>query len=391
MRIEDIEIRNYRSFREVSLRNLPQLAILVGPNGSGKSTLFDSFGFLKDAMTHTVATAVGRRGGFEELVSRGAEGPMAIRVQFGESGGGITTYHLEITARAGRVVVAREVLRHRWGPHGKASRLVDFREGDGYAVTNESRCGQERVGDQRRPYRLADPSALAIKGLGQFRQFPVVSALRSRIENWHISPLDISHARRSVEMGYAEQLSISGDNVAQVAEHLHRRHPERFARVLEALGRRIPGASRVKVRPMEDGGLALWFGDESFRDPFSARFVSDGTIKMFVYLLLLYAPAAHPLLVMGEPENHLHPDLLPELVEEFRDYARRGGQVFVSTHSPCFLNGAGLEEVFWFAKADGFTSVRRVSTDDLLRDLVADGERLGMLWRQGLLEGAAAQ
>lgn len=391
MRIEGIEIRNYRSLGDVKLRDLPQLSIVVGANGSGKSTLFDVFGFLKDAVTHDVNTAVTRRGGFKELVSRGTDGPITITVRFREGDGGLATYGLRVTRRAGRVVVAREVLHYRRGPYGKPSRLVDYRDGDGYAVTNESRCGRKGVGEQRRAYRLADPSTLAIKGLGQFRQFTVASALRSLMENWHISDFDMSHARRSAEAVFPEQLSTTGDNVVRAAEHLHRQHPERFARILEAMGHRIPGVSGAEVKPTEDGRLSLRFRDESFRDPFGARFVSDGTIKMFAYLVLLYAPAAHPLLAVGEPENHLHPDLLPELVEEFRDYARRGGQVFVSTHSPCFLNGAGLDEVFWLAKDDGFTSVRRASSDDLLRNLVAEGEKLGMLWRQGLIQGAAAQ
>lgn len=115
---------------------------------------------------------------------------------------------------------------------------------------------------------------------------------------------------------------------------------------------------------------------------------SDGTIKMFAYLILLYDPKPHPLLAVEEPENQLYPDLLLELVEEFRDYAKRGGQVFVSTHSSFFLNGTKLDEVFWLVKQDGFTEVRRAANQQLLKDLVAEGDKLGTLWRQGLFEGA---
>ena len=111
MHIENIRIQNYRLFRRVELGNLPQLTIVVGANGSGKSTLFDVFTFLKDALTHNVASAVTRRGGFTELVSRGSEGPIGITVQFRESGGRLATYVLEIANENGRVVVGREVLR----------------------------------------------------------------------------------------------------------------------------------------------------------------------------------------------------------------------------------------------------------------------------------------
>ena len=65
-------------------------------------------------------------------------------------------------------------------------------------------------------------------------------------------------------------------------------------------------------------------------DPFIDRYVSDGTMKMFAYLVLLHDPAPHQFLCIEEPENQLYPTLLHELAEEFRDYAQRGGQVFVS-------------------------------------------------------------
>lgn len=391
MRIENIEIRNYRLFRKAKLGDLPRLTIIVGANGSGKSTLFDVFTFLKDALTHNVRAAVERRGGFQELVSRGSEGPIGITVQFRESGGRLATYILEICTRDGRVEVGREVLRYRRGRYGKPWHFVDFSGGEGYAITNESVYGQEGAEAEREEYKLEDASVLAIKGLGQFERFRVVSEFRSLIENWHISDFHISEARPSVEAGYAEHLSTRGDNVAQVAQYLYRNHRDRFDRVLEAMRTRVPGVGAVEAKPTEDGRLVLRFRDQAFRDPFIARFVSDGTIKMFAYLILLYDPAPHPLLAVEEPENQLYPDLLLELVEEFRDYARRGGQVFVSTHSPYFLNGAGLDEVFWLAKEDGFSTVRRASTDDLLRNLVTEGDKLGTLWRQGLFEGAGPQ
>ena len=216
----------------------------------------------------------------------------------------------------------------------------------------------------------------------------MVSELRSLIEGWHISDFHIADARPSSEAGYAEHLSTRGDNVAQVARYLYENHREQFEKVLQAMGQRVPGVSYVEAKPTEDGRLVLRFHDGNFVDPFIGRYVSDGTIKMFAYLALLYDPSPHPLLAVEEPENQLYPDLLRELIEEFRDYARRGGQVFISTHSPDFLNGADLGEIFWLVKEGGFTSVRRASDSELLRALVQEGDLPGALWRQGLFEGA---
>ena len=387
MQIEALEIKNYRQFRDTKLPDLPRLTIVVGANGSGKSTLFDVFSFLKEALTQNVASAVARRGGFRELVSRGEAGPISITVKFRESGGRLATYQLEIAEVDGRPVVDREVLKFRRGQYGQPWHFVDFSRGRGAAITNEAAYGQEGVEAQRKDHVLDDPSVLAIKGLGQFKEFRVVAEFRSLIENWHISDFHISDARPSPEAGYAEHLSTRGDNIAQVAQYLYEHHRDRFDRVLQVMSERVPGVNSVEAKPTEDGRLVLRFKDGSFKDPFIARYVSDGTIKMFAYLVLLYDPKPHPLLAIEEPENQLYPELLRELVEEFRDYARRGGQVFVSTHSPDFLNGANLDEIYWLIKKDGFTTVKRASENETLRNLVEAGDLPGALWKQGLFEG----
>ena len=386
MQIEEIAIKNYRLFRGIELKKLPSMTVVVGANGSGKSTLFDVFTFLKDALAENVAAAVARRGGFRELVSRDTDGPIEITIKFRESGGRLVTYQLAVGVENRRVVVEREVLSYRRGQRGKPWRFIDFSRGSGRAITNESAYGQEGAVEERMDYALDDPSILAIKGLGQFQEFRVVSELRSLIENWYISDFHVADARPSVDAGYAEHLSTKGDNVALVAQYLYENHPERFDRVLQAMRRRVPGVTGVEAKPTDDGRLVLRFQDGSFKDPFIARYVSDGTIKMFAYLVLLYDPKPHPLLAVEEPENQLYPHLLWELSEEFRDYAWRGGQVFVSTHSPEFLNGVELDEIFFLVKKNGFADVIRASKNETLRSLIKGGDLPGPLFRQGMFE-----
>lgn len=387
MQIESIEIENYRVFQRARMDKLPRLVALVGANGTGKSTLFDVFSFLKAALAHNVGKAVGQRGGMRELKSRGQTGPVRIGIKFRESGGRLATYELEIDEIDGRVVVEREVLKFRRGQRGKPWHFVDFSRGRGTAITNEQQYGEEGAEEQRAEYSLDEPDVLAIKGLGQFKDFRVVAEFRSLIEHWQISDFHIAEARPSTEEGYAEHLSTRGDNLAQVAQYLYTYHRERFDAVLEAMKRRVPGVTHIEAKPTEDGRLVLRFQDGSFRDPFIARFVSDGTIKMFAYLVLLHDPKPFPLLAVEEPENQLYPALLPELAEEFRAYARRGGQVFVSTHSPDFLNALQLDEIYCLKKENGFTTITHASDSENLRALVEAGDLPGYLWKQGLFEG----
>ena len=386
MQIESIEIKNYRALKSTKLENLPSLVALIGANGTGKSTVFDVFSFLKDSLTGNVGKAVMKRGGFRELVSRGTDGPIQIVLKFRESGGRLATYELSIGQIDGQAVVENEILKFRRGQHGRPWHFVDFSRGKGKAITNESMYGSPDAEAKRDDYVLDAPDILAIKGLGQFKEFRIVSEFRSLIENWHISDFHIADARPSAEDGYAEHLSTRGDNIAQVAQYLHTYHRERFDKILKAMENRIPGVTKVEAKPTEDGRLVLRFQDGAFKDPFIARFVSDGTIKMFTYLVLLNDPKPFPLLAIEEPENQLFPDLLLLLAEEFREYAARGGQVFVSTHSPYLLNALRLNEIYWLKKTDGFTTIEKADNSPQLRALIEEGDLPGALWKQGLFE-----
>ena len=392
MQIESIEIKNYRLFRDTKLENIPRLCVLVGANGTGKSTLFDVFSFLKDALAMNVGKAVSKRGGYKELASRGfADEPIELTLQFRLEITGkdrLVTYVLKIApGKDGRPIVEREVLRYKRGVSGKPYHFLDFANGKGYSIINEEDFSKAEEKLKREDQELDAPDILAIKGLGQFERFKAASAFRIMIENWHISDFHVSEARPSQEDGFAEHLSTRGDNLPLVANFLFEHHKDRFDRVLESMKRRVPGVSVVEPKQTEDGRLVLRFQDGSFKDPFIARHVSDGTIKMFAYLVLLNDPKPYPLLAVEEPENQLYPDLLPELAEEFRDYARRGGQVFISSHSPDFLNALTLDEIYCLRKDNGFTQASRASASENLKSLFEAGDLPGYLWKQGLFEG----
>ena len=394
MQIEYIRLKNFRAFRDVTLRDLPKFCVLVGANGSGKSTLFSVFGFLRDAMNSNLTAALGRLGGnrgVAEVRSRNSTGPIEIelklRVALRQGKTNLITYELHIDEEDGHPVVLREVLKYRRGSSGKPWHFLDFSRGEGDAVTNELESVTDEQDLRRERQILKRKDILAIKGLAQFERFPAVVALGDLIENWHLSDFHISRARPEQEAGYAEHLSREGENLSLVIEYLHEQYPDVFDSILERLKTRVPGIDRVEAKTTEEGRVLLKFQDGAFEDPFLARFVSDGTIKMLAYLVLLHDPHPQPLLCVEEPENQLYPSLLWELAEEFRAYAQRGGQVFVSTHSPDFLNATQIDELFMLVKVGGYTEVRRARDDSQIAAFVAEGDQLGYLWKQGLFAG----
>ena len=392
MKIESIRLKNFKAFKDAELIDLPNFCVFVGANGTGKSTIFSVFGFLKDAITSNVSTALAKLGGsrgFSEVRSRNATGPIEIELKFREgSDMPLTTYFLQINEENGRVIIEREILKYRRGSGGQPWHFLDFSRGKGSAVTNELMSVNDVKELTREEQTLKSPDILAIKGLAQFKRFPAVVALGNLIENWHVSDFHISRARPEQEAGYAEHLSREGENLSLVIQYLHNHHPAEFNQILELLKQRIPGISQVESKTTEEGRVLLKFQDGSFEDPFLARYVSDGTIKMLAYLTLLYDPSPHPLLCVEEPENQLYPRLLHELAEEFRNYANRGGQVFVSTHSPDFLNATTVDEVFWLVKEEGYTQIRRANENAQVVAYMKDGDQMGYLWDQGFFEGS---
>lgn len=397
MKIESLRLKHFKAFHDIHLKDIPSFLVVVGANGSGKSTLFEVFGFLHDCLKGTVRQALDKRGRFAEVLSRGCDplkDTILIELQYRMEITGVerlVTYSVEIGEEKGVPVVLKELLRYKRGRYGSPYHFLNFVRGEGYAITNEEEFNKPDEELDRETQKVASDS-LAIKGLGQFERFKAASAFRNLIENWHVSDFHISAARgRKDAAGNTEHLSESGENLPLVARHLHEQHPAVFEKILKTMARRVPGVAGVEPKLMDDGYLTLRFQDGSFKTPFLDRYVSDGTIKMFAYLVLLHDPKPHPLLCVEEPENQLYPQLMAELAEEFRGYANRGGQVFVTTHSPDFLNALQLQEVCWLVKRNGRTEIHRARDNSQISAYVSEGDQLGYLWKQGFFDGVDPQ
>ncbi len=380
-RIEYLKVQNFRALRDVEFKDLTPLTVLLGPNGSGKSTVFDIFAFLAECFENGLRRAWDKRGRTKELRSRGAEGPVSIEIKYREPGYPLITYHLAVDESAKGPVVVDEWLSWRRGPHGRPFRFLEYRSGQGRAMSGELPDGQ----DQRVEIPLKSADLLAVDALGQFGTYPRIAALRDFITGWHVSNLSADSARGQTEAVPQERLSRSGDNLANVIQYLGEQHPERLADVFEALRRRVPCVESVLAETMADGRLLLKIKDAHFADPVLARFASDGTLKMLAYLVMLHDPSPPPFIGIEEPENFLHPRLLVELAEECRA-ATASTQLLATTHSPFFLNALRTKEVrvLW-RDDDGFTQTTCVADLPGITEFVDHGALLGHLWMEGQL------
>ena len=379
--IEAIHIENFKALKSIDLTELPQLAVFVGKNGVGKTSLFCVLSFLKSCLSHNVRVALQHEGGFngfKDVITRGVDQSESIVIQlkFYLTIAGkrrLATYYLAIGLESEEPVVRREILRYKRAAHGAPFHFIDFSQGKGLAVSNEEDFSKPDIGLTREE-QAVDPDVLAVSSLGQLKRFKAATAFRELIENWHISDFDINQARGKKTQELATHLSRSGDNLPSVALHMKNEHSDIFEMVLQKVRDRVPGISDIEVKP-EGDSLLIRYADNAFQDPFLDKNVSDGTIKMFAYLLLLHDPKPHKVLCVEEPESHLYPELMTVLAEDFQEYTSKGGQVFVSTHSPQFLNAIPLESLFLIEKSQGVSRIMPFTADPLVRSQMEAGSR----------------
>lgn len=378
-RIEYLRVENYRALKQVELKNLTPMTVLLGPNGSGKSTVFDVFAFLSECFESGLRRAWDRRGRAKELKTRGSDGPVVIEIKYKEPGFPVITYHLAVDEHKGAPIVVEEWLQWRRGRHGKPFRFLEYREGHGRAISGELPDEQ----DTRREIQLKSPDLIAVNALGQFAEHPRVAALRDFITGWYVSYFSVEDTKGQPEAGPQERLSRTGDNLANVVQYLGEQHPERLEKIFSVLRSRVPRVERVLAEAMPDGRLLLQIKDAPFDHPVLARFASDGTLKMLAYLVLLYDPNPPSFIGIEEPENFLHPRLLPELAEECRAASERG-QLLITTHSPFFINTLRPEEVrVLYRDEAGYTQAVRAADIQGVPEFMTAGASLGHLWLEG--------
>ncbi len=386
-RIERIKIKNFRALRDVEIKQLTPLTVLLGPNGSGKSTVFDVFAFLAECFESGLRRAWDKRGRAKELKSRGSKEPIVIEIAYRErqypKKSPLITYHLEIDEQKYRPIVSGEWLRWTRGEKaGRPFKFLEYSYGTGQVVSGELPDDE----DKRIEVPLSSPDTLAVNALGQLAENPRVVALRNFIMGWHVSYLSSDDARGQPESGPQERLNKTGDNLANVIQYLSEEHPQRLEAIFEKLRHRIPAIQEVTAHPMQDGRLLLQIKDAPFAEPVLARFASDGTLKMLCYLILLHDPNPPPFIGIEEPENFLHPRLLYGLAEECRAAVDKT-QVLVTTHSPFFLDALRGKEVRVLWRDDtGYTKCHTLSQDRKIKSFVDAGANLGDLWMEGQFE-----
>ncbi len=400
-RIAGIRIKNYGTLKNVKMgrllfdateKELTNMNAIIGQSGTGKSTLADAFGFLADCLEKGAETAcdLNNRGGYEKIVSQGAKGSIEFEIYYREtSNEPPITYELSIGIdKNDRPVVEKERLRQRRANerYGRPMSFLFLEYGKGFAFKgNNSGLREEdnmEIGEKV-DVELADPRQLGIVTLGELREHPRIVKFKNFLKNWFLCYFSPTAAREIPNAGPQKYLNRLGNNVNNVAQFLYRENPKDFEKVLKSIQTKLPGIQEIKPIKLQNGQLVLEFLEQGFREPFYSQKMSDGTLKLFAYYLLLYEKDARPLVFIEEPENGLYHKYLADLASQMKNSIKGtySKQLFITTHSPFFVNSLSPEEVWVLEKKEnGFSIVTRASEFKHVKQLCESDIELGDLW-----------
>lgn len=394
--LEGIQIRNFRALREVTLgktiyesssTKLPRLLAVIGANGSGKSSLLDALSFLGDCLKEGVESACDKqhRGGFERLRTQGVSEAIQFEVRYREEDNARPinyTLHIDCNS-AGRPIVVRERLRQRrkGQKSGQPHSFVDVTNGIGVAWAGESTEAGE--GNAQIAVNMKDRQVLAISTYGTLADHPRIAGFREFLANWYLSYFVPQLAREPSMAGAEPHLDREGKNLAKYLQFIERSKPEPFKAMLSRIAKKIPGVTDIKHVEYRNRQLVLEFYSAGYSEPFFKEDMSDGTLKMLAYMLLMEDPNPAPLIGIEEPENGLHHQLLVHLANELKEFAaeEKGPQVLVTTHSPHFVDALTPSEVWILDKGgDGYSTLTRAADIPDIVSFYDEGIPMGNLW-----------
>jgi predicted ATPase len=347
-----LAVAGYRSLQQLILP-LGGLTLVCGANGCGKSNLYRSLGLIGAAAHGDLVAALAAEGGLPAVFWAGperttremrrGEQPVqgssgrreAARLRLGIAGETLS-YAIELGYQSDdhtSAFVLDPQIKREWiwagGPFHPRSLLV---QRTGSVV---ERCGE---GGRAVPIALeVSPHESLFTAASDPLEAPEVFLLRRTILSWRFYDSFRTDRQAPARTGRIATRTPSlaadgGDLAAAVQTILEIGDGDAFQ---AAIADAFPGCHLAVDTSAPNFRLQLH--QPGLLRPLDASELSDGTLRYLLLAAALFSPRLPPLLVLNEPENSLHPDLLAPLARLIAAVAERT-QVWVVAHAEALIN-----------------------------------------------------
>jgi predicted ATPase len=391
-RLLELQVENFRSLRDVTVP-LGDLNVLVGPNGAGKTNMLEVFTFLGDIIRTDLHPALDARGGFDEVVFRGADPqPDFLRIGLkatwtaNSSLSDPDEYSLRVDQGSG--VLERGESFEFQQTQGR-ERVITI-EGERAAV-EDSASGEALEESAFGIQRFSSGLSLLPRLSGNLGS-EEVSAIAARLASFRVFDVDVDRVRTATQS--ARQRSVLSDNAANLASFLwtlRELSPEVFLDLVADARSVLPQLEDVSFEMPDgsSGAVVLVLRERGLRRPTLLREASYGTVRLLGLLALLHDPNPPALTCVEEIDHGLHPQALELIVARLREASERT-QFIIATHSPALADRLEPRELVVCERAeDGSSLIPAISAQQIERVVhSSEGLPLGELWFSGALGGS---
>lgn len=375
MKIESLEIENFKSIAHINLKHLDVLSVFVGNNGAGKTAIFDTMRFIRECVVNrTISLPLNRRGGFNDLLRRNAETPVIgfkLVVSGKKDPEHKLTYILRIEQTDSAAYVGKEDLTEtrKVGRKYENFKIISYRAGKGY------------IADPKKEKRELQNTDIALGKLGEFSEYKLANAFRNYVANWYFADFFVNTMRdESLDLVDTSKLREDCRNLREVLL-VQQENSEAYKKVVKTMNLCIADIQNIGATK-QGNKTHLQISDTHFKNPFSELSVSDGTLKLLAYITLLAQSEKISFLMVEHPETHIYSETLSILFELFESAAFEGLQTFLSTHSSDFIKNVNSESVVIVAKKNGIINATKMGSNKPLQKYVSS-VGISEAWRDG--------
>lgn len=377
--LTSLKIEGYRLFDHFTAAPLSSFEVFVGANGTGKSTLFEFLKFLRDSLQLDIPAQI-VHGSVGQHLFNNPNNPefswdFVLNNQYRYEGG--------ILGPIGQI----KVLPEKISDLNAKTIFLQLEGTKGYF--SEPKNGEmlrQRVGTEK-------PNVLLLS-LASNPDMRTVYQLREQILGWRFySGFRIaSHKiRNPVSIEQSPVLEEDGGNLSAVLHFLFTEHRTIFTEFERLLALTIPNFEYLTVKARGAPGQILAFWKEKGVDQeLSLADLSDGTLRLLCWAALTLQPNPPTLICIDEPDQGIHPRVLPTLVGLFEKASQRT-QIFLATHNSYFLRLVSFPALAVMRKTQGQVQFIKPSSSQILQAMLDDFglEELEILHRSDELERLA--